>query len=412
MEDIIVAAEIGNSKLAVMAARKETDGQLHVLAVEKESTPHNSVCNGVVCKPTDVVATLNGLLKKMANRLGASVRITKIYVGLNARTLRTTPISVSRLVSAGDTLTDEMLSTLEHEAVSQLPAGKRLQEVSAVTYVSNNNIVAQPQDVVSGHLLATYAVANVDAAVVDKLTQCIAQLPGCSLAEIMLAPKTTAELLTTAADRQGCAVVDFGAGCTSVTVFVNGGLKHFAVIPLGGKHLTADLMTLNDLSVKEAEGLKNFFGMKYAADNTQKERIQIQDAADGTKRMVQVDELKKVFAARLEEILNYVTAQIVLCVPLEKLSAGLILTGGLTAMSHCADIVSDKTGVPARIGSYTHRLTTDSVQAAFDNEYAQLVGVLMNGTEGCVEVMSGKPTKTSKNRFKQIIGKMEGLFNE
>lgn len=415
MENVIVAAEIGNAKLAVMAARKETDGQLHVLAVEKESTPPDSVRNGVVCKPTEVVAVLNSLLKKLANRLGASVRITKIYVALNAHTLRTTLISVSHSVADGESLTDDMLADWEQEALRQLPAEKQVLEVSAVTYVSNNNVVAQPYDVAGGHLLVTYAVANAAAAVVDKLKQCVAQLPECALADCLLAPKTTAAVLTTPDDRQGCAVVDFGAGCTSVTVFVDGALKHFAVIPLGGKHITADLMTLNDLSAQEAESLKGLFGVKYAAENTQKERIAIADAPDGTKRMLPVDDFKKAFTARLTEIIKYVMAQIAVCVPPEQLSHGLILTGGLTNMTNCADIVADIAGVPARIGSHAARLTADSVKTASRNEYAQLVGVLAQGSGGCVGMVSepkGKTAKKTKKGWRGIVDKMENLFNE
>ena len=409
MEDIIVAAEIGNAKLAVMAARKVDDKRLHVLAVETEPTPKNCVRNGVVCKPTEVVAALNGLLKKLANRLGASVVISKIYVGLNAHTLRTTPVSVSRSVFDGEWLTDDMLADLEQEALRQLPAKKQVLEVSAVTYMSNDNVVAQPHDVTGGSLQVTYAVANVDADVVDKLTQCVAQLPACALADYLIAPKTTAELLTTPDDRQGCAVVDFGAGCTSVTVFVNGALKHFAVIPLGGQHITTDLITFGNLSEHEAESLKRQFGIKYADENTAKKYFQMADASDGTKRTLSIDDFKKVCVARLTEIVKYVMEQIAVCVPSDLLSAGLILTGGLTTMDNCAKIVAGIAGVSARIGSHAHWLTPDSVKQASHNECEQLVGVLMQGSGGCVEIQSKKKKRSG---FKNIFGRMEDMFSE
>ena len=133
------------------------------------------------------------------------------------------------------------------------------------------------------------------------------------------------------------------------------------------------------------------------------------DASDGTKRTLSINDFKKVCVARLTEIVKYVMEQIAVCVPSDQLSAGLILTGGLTTMDNCAKIVAGIAGVSARIGSHAHWLTSDSVQLASHNEYAQLVGVLMQGSGGCVEIQSKKKKRSG---FKNIFGRMEDMFSE
>ena len=93
--EIIVAADLGNAKLAVMAAKKFADGKLEILALESEPTPQDSIRNGIITKPSEVAARLSMMLKLLANRI--KLPIYQFYVGVNGRSLRTVRVNVPRI---------------------------------------------------------------------------------------------------------------------------------------------------------------------------------------------------------------------------------------------------------------------------------------------------------------------------
>ncbi len=411
MDKIIVAAEIGNSKLAVMAAEKMSDGKLKVLAVETEPTPKDCVSNGLIVNRNELVARLNGLIKKLSNRLEGTQIISKIYVGLNARTVRALSVQVSQVLDTEEKITEETLANLENEAISKLPQGKMLLGVKSVTYELNGSAVENPCDMVGGHLLATYVLMTANSQVVDSVKETIKKMNGCELADCVVSPVATADLLASDDDKKsGCAVVDFGAGCTSVAVYKDGNLKNFAVVPLGGNQITSDLMTLN-LSEKEVEKLKPLFGEKYLGETKKTEKLKFPASENGEERIIEIVEFQRVFQARLDEILRYVTQQIDAVCKRDELSAGLILTGGLANIQHAEKIVSDLTSMPARVGSHVRWFANVADAVAGRTEYAQLVGTIISGTEHCLTEEQKKQKTQSSSKGKSVKEKVGGFFD-
>ena len=65
------------------------------------------------------------------------------------------------------------------------------------------------------------------------------------VAGVVVAPLALADLILTEQEKlKGCALIDFGAGVTSVTMYKDGSLAGLYVIPLGSHLITRDLMSL------------------------------------------------------------------------------------------------------------------------------------------------------------------------
>jgi len=54
----------------------------------------------------------------------------------------------------------------------------------------------------------------------------------------------------------GVALVDIGAGTGDLAVYVNGGIAHTSVLPIGGDYITKDIAYALRISLEEAENLK------------------------------------------------------------------------------------------------------------------------------------------------------------
>ncbi len=414
MDKIIVAVEVGQTKLAAMAASKTPDGKLKLLALETDQTPKGAVCNGLIVSPNDVAGKLSRMLKLLANRLGASMRIARFYAGLNCRSLTTVRLSVPRVLTPSETISLELLQQMRMEALAQLPANCESLGILSENYALDGDEIDSPLGATGAHLLGTFAVACAQPDCASTIDRCAELMNNYDLQDCLLAPQAVAAAIAPQADREaGCAVVDFGAGCTSVAVYRGGVLLHEAVVPLGGKHITADLMSL-DLSEKEAESLKPLLGKKYGAKTSKNERLKFPADADGHERAFDVEQILQVCRARFDEIVAYAMQQVRAAANPDELPAGLIITGGLAQMEHAADMVAETAKMPARIGSYAEHIAADSAESCAKAS-AQLVGILLAADENCVEEqkLDEKPEKKSKaGIFTSLRKGLDSLFSD
>ena len=76
----------------------------------------------------------------------------------------------------------------------------------------------------------------------------------------MISPLVTADAVLTESERRsGCALIDFGADTSTISIYKNNILRFLTVLPLGGNSITHDLVSLQ-MEEEEAERLKIRYG--------------------------------------------------------------------------------------------------------------------------------------------------------
>ena len=71
----------------------------------------------------------------------------------------------------------------------------------------------------------------------------------------------------------GAALVDFGAGSTTVGVFAEGRLVHVDAVAVGGRHVTMDIARGLSVSLVDAERLKTLHGACIASPSDDRETL-------------------------------------------------------------------------------------------------------------------------------------------
>lgn len=104
----------------------------------------------------------------------------------------------------------------------------------------------------------------------------------------------------------GTSVIDFGAGTTTVSIFLNGCLVHLGNVPMGGQSITRDIAQGLSTSLTEAERLKTLNGSAFLSSKDELERLIVPVLGDEQETNLQIPRsaLISIIVPRLEEILT------------------------------------------------------------------------------------------------------------
>jgi cell division protein FtsA len=95
---------------------------------------------------------------------------------------------------------------------------------------------------------------------VQNVVRC-AERCGLTVADVVLEPLASAEAVLSEDEKEiGVAVIDIGGGTTDMLLYVDGGIAHASVIPVGGNNVTADIAAGLRTPMGEAERLKRNSG--------------------------------------------------------------------------------------------------------------------------------------------------------
>ena len=89
--------------------------------------------------------------------------------------------------------------------------------------------------------------------------------------------------------------------------------------------------------------------------------------------------LAQIFQARMEEILEFVSAEIKSAGYEKKLIGGIVVTGGGALTRHITQLVEYKTGMDARVGMPNEHLSKGMVEEVKSPMYATGIGLVIHG---------------------------------
>ena len=100
--------------------------------------------------------------------------------------------------------------------------------------------------------------------------------------------------------RSGCALVDFGADTTTISVYKNNILRYLSVLPLGGNTITRDITSLQ-MEEQDAEKLKLQYGNALYEEEEESETPAVCALEDG--RAIELATLNNIIGARSKKSL-------------------------------------------------------------------------------------------------------------
>lgn len=395
-KDFIVAIELGSSKVTGIAGKKNSDGSIQIFAYAREEAS-SFIRKGVVCNIDKMALSLTSIINKLEAELEAS--IAKVYVGIGGQSLRSKKNFIVRQLEEETKIQKELIDSIMESNRHTPYAELEILEVIPQEYKVKNSYITDPIGMVSnqieGHFLNIVARSSIKQNIISSFEQANIEIAG-----FLISPMSMADaVLTDVEKRSGCVLVDFGADTTTVSVYKNDILRHLAVLPLGGNNLTKDISSLQ-IEEPDAEILKIKYGCAYT--DTEDKELENKTYSIDEKRTISAKTLNDIVEARTEEIIANVINQIDLSGCRDKLTAGVVLTGGGANLKKLTEAFTIRHKAnKVRIANFVQwEIKATRPELLIKNGMLNtLFGLLADGKENCCEV---EAPKVPENLFDTI----------
>lgn len=386
--EFIAAIELGSSKVTGIAGKKNSDGSIQVLAYAKEDSS-SFIRKGVIYNLDKTAQSLTSIINRLEGELKNS--IAKVYVGVGGQSLRTVRNVVSRDLDEETIISQELVDSICDENLAIPLIEMDILDVAPQEYKIGNNLQADPVGVAGSHIEGRFLNIVARSSIKKNLERCFEQSK-IEIADLLISPLVTANAVLTESERRsGCALVDFGADTTTISVYKNNILRFLTVLPLGGNSITRDIASLQ-MEEEEAEYLKVKFGNAlYSEEEGEEATCQLEDGS----RTIELNILNNIIEARTEEIIANVWSQLQQSGYDDKLLSGVIITGGAANLTNLDEAFRkkckiEKMRVARAIRNAIH--VSDQILKK-DGTQSTLFGLLFEGKENCCLLESAPAPK-------------------
>ncbi len=379
-KELIVALDIGTTKVCAIAGRRNEHGKLEVLGIGKVAS--TGVIRGVV---TNIEKTVKAIADAVAlAERQASTKFRVVHVGIAGQHIKSlhhrgllTREDVNTEIGDGDI--NKLVSDM-HRLV--LPPGDKIIHAIPQDYtVDGEQGILDPIGMSGIRLEANFHIITGQISASNNLRKCI-EKAGCEVADITLEPIASSDSVLSDEEKEaGVALVDIGGGTTDISVFYDGILRHTAIVPFGGDVVTKDIKEGCTVMKNQAEKLKVKFGSALAEEVFDNRIITIPGLKGREPKEISEKNLARIIQARVEEILDYVVWEIRRSGYERKLIGGIVLTGGGALLNHIDKMTSFHTGMSTRIGLPIEHLAHGYSEKICSPVYATAIGLLIKGIE-------------------------------
>ena len=378
----IVAIDLGTSKIALTVAKVEGNDVQIIYYNETESAGirYSSVFN--VKNATEALASAISQAEDELN-----IKITQAVVGMPKYPIRKVDAKAEIDGRGEDAdITEEDIDSLKSFAQDSYPLEDAEKEAVfgavAQSFSDGENFQIIEQDIVgmtSDVLEGNFKIFIGKKSDLNKVDQVMNRCGVTAIQKFFTADTTAKAVLNSSEMENGVALVDFGAGCTSVSIYHGSIMRHYASIPFGGKSITDDIKSEAQISGKLAENIKLAFGacMPDKLQSLSEKVIQIRSNSSEGDKSLSVKYLSEIITARVEEIMMAVLYEIEKSGFADMLRSGIVITGGVAQCANICNFINDISGYKVRTGYPKHLFSHQGCEGLTDTSAATSIGLLL-----------------------------------
>ena len=345
MDEIVVGIDVGTTKICTLVGRVEDAKSIRILGVGIE--PSDGIRKGIIVDLAAASQAIKRSVEKAEHTSG--LEITTGLVSLAGAHVSSVNSRGATGVPGGIINAMDISRALEQAQAVAIPHDREIVHViqRGIT-VDGQEGVRTPVGMHGYKIEVETHIITAAAATVDNLRQCVGAA-GVEIQQFVLNPLASAEVVLTEQERQmGVAVCDIGGGTTDLAIYVNGDVWHTMVLAVGGNHVTQDIAHGLRLPMSQAEDVKKQQGNAVRSEVGSEEYFSIRPFGEDHDVKINRQDLAHIIEARIEETFGLIMQEVKRSGYDGLLPAGMVLTGGTSALPGIKRIASEVLGMPVR----------------------------------------------------------------
>lgn len=258
-DKVLCAIDIGSSKIVTLIATVGEDEKVNLVGVSAVNS--KGVKKAQIVDIEDTTAAISESIEAAERMAGYS--ISSAYVSIGGPQIESTNShAVVAVAKPNEEIGEnDILRVNDAARAIALPASKEILHVIPRSFtVDGQEGIKDPVGMTGIRLETDTHIITGSTTAMRNLVKCMG-LVGVNVEELVFSGiASSAAVLTDTEKELGVILVDIGGETTDVVIFVDGSIAYSSVIPIGARHITADLAVGLRVSLESAEKIKLYLG--------------------------------------------------------------------------------------------------------------------------------------------------------
>lgn len=392
--NLIAGLDIGTTNTCAVIGEIVTDPRrpgLKIMGVGQART--GGLRGDMVTNIDEITESVRASMKEA--ELMAGVSVDRVYAGIGGDHVRATN-SMGVVAIAEDEVTVDDVDRVHivARAVALPPDREMIHAIPQEYRVDHQRGIKDPVGMSGVRLEAEVFLVTCQITSSANISRAVNRA-GYRVQELVLEPLAGGRAVLTEDEKEvGVAMVEIGASTTDVAAYYEGKVQYVSILPFGGSTLTADLVRGLAVPYAEAQRAKEHYGTAFAQLVDPRETVEMPGPGPGQRRAVARELIAHIIEQRLDEMFGIVQQELQKHELLDKLGAGIVLTGGTVAIPGIVELAQQIFASPVRVGVPAEGLggLADAVRRP---RFAVAAGLALWGADRFAETGRGASTIAS-----------------
>ncbi len=404
--NLIVALDIGTSKISAVVGEITDDDQLSVVAVG--NSPAKGMDKGGVNDLNKVIESIQKAVDEA--ELMADCRISSVYLGISGKHISCQNESGMVAINDAEVIQDDVDSVMHAAKSVPMSAERRMLHVLPQEFsVDMQEGIKSPVGMSGVRMEAKVHIITCANDMARNIVKCVERCELQADQLIFTALASSYAVLTEDEKDLGVCVVDIGGGTIDIVIYTNGAIRYSAVLPVAGNQVTNDIAKIFRTPISYAEEIKVQYACAIRNMASAEENIEVPSVGGRPARSMSRHTLAEVIEPRYQEMFEMVLTQIRESGLEGQIAAGVVLTGGTAKMEGAIELAEDvfqmlvRLGRPIEVGGLSEYVN--------DPCYSTAVGLLLYGKEMKSQAMNESQNVAGVgNMLRRISSWFKGEF--
>ncbi len=400
-KNLIIGLDVGTSKVAAIVGEMGPEGGLEIIGLG--SHPSRGMKKGAV---VNIEATMNSIRRAIEEaELMAGCSVQSVFAGISGSHVKSFNSHGIVAVRNKEVSEADVERVIDAACAVAIPADQKILHVLPQEFaVDDQEGIQEPIGMSGVRLEARVHIVTGAVSSALNIRKCVARC-GLEVNKLILEQLASGYAVLTDDEKDlGVCLVDIGGGTSDIAVFVNGAIRHTAVIPVAGDQVTNDIAVALRTPTQHATEIKVKYGCALPELIQGEDYIEVPSVGERPPRRLSRHTLSEVIKPRYEELFQLIQRELRKSGFEDMLAGGVVLTGGSSKMEGVIELAEEVFHVPVRLGLPQN---VDGLADVVRNPiHATGVGLLVFGQKN----LPRAEHEPEKDGFGHVLTRMKSWF--